>query len=419
MPINDKSAVALIIFAIVYVIIIAGESSPRKLDRPAAGLIGAVLMVLCGVLTRHEALAAIDFPTLALLFGMMVIVHYATVSGLLDRMAHYLVDFSHSARQLLWTVGLSAGVLSALFVNDTICLLMTPLLLGVVRKAKLPPEPYLISLATSSNVGSLMTITGNPQNMLIGQASGWSWAEFALRMVPVGLVCLLINSLLVQTVYNRSLAGAGDGFGIKSETQPLNKKLVVKTLIVLIGLLVGFLAGAPMDLTAMTAAVVILVLANEPPALAFASIDWALLLFFAGLFVVVEGVTKVEGSAISHFVPMVTSHASSFQGLMIFSGASLAGSNLFGNVPFVMLLRTWLTHIEHAPLLWLALAASSTLAGNLTLVGSVANIIVAQSARDEYDLTFMSFLKVGVISTVITVTVAAGMLAVYNSLGWV
>ena len=141
---------ALSIFLLSYLAIIAGEYSPRKLDRPAAGLLGGVAMVTFGVLGRQEALHAIDFATISLLLGMMIVIHYATVSGLLNAMAKALVDRSHSPQQLLWAVCMVSGILSALFINDTICLLMTPLLLTATRRARLKPEPYLLGLATST-----------------------------------------------------------------------------------------------------------------------------------------------------------------------------------------------------------------------------------------------------------------------------
>jgi len=202
---DSQSVAAVAIFALVYLIILAGENSPRKLDRPAAGLVGGVLMVLCGVLSRHEALAAIDFSTLTLLFGMMVVIHYATLSGLLDWLVRHLVRQNHPPRRLLLIVCLVAGLLSALFVNDTICLLMTPLILAATRRIRLPAEPFLLDLATSSNVGSLMTVTGNPQNVLIGQSSGWTWGAFAARMVPIGLLCLIINWLVLDHIYHKDI----------------------------------------------------------------------------------------------------------------------------------------------------------------------------------------------------------------------
>lgn len=416
-----NQVLALGIFALVYIISLAGENSPRKLDRPAAGLIGGVLMVVCGVLDRKEAIAAIDFGTIGLLFGMMVLIHYATLSGLLDRMAGYLVERSKTPQQLLWLLSFSAGILSALFVNDTICLLMVPLVLTVIKRKNLPPEPYLIALATSSNVGSVMTLTGNPQNMLIGQSSQWTWASFALRMVPVGLVCLVVNVLIVGWLYRKPLheAQAQSQEEMLALAYPLDRKLAMRTIAVLLGLLVAFLAGAPMDVAAMTAGVTMLIWANRKPEQTFAAIDWSLLMFFAGLFVVVEGVTKTEGAWISRLMPLLTQHKDPLTELSLFSFGSVVGSNLFSNVPFVMLLRTWMPGLPNASLLWLALAASSTLAGNLTLLGSVANLIVAQGAKDVYPLTFKAFLRVGVITTTATVLVSILMLYLYGRVSWV
>ncbi|MGH2507234.1 MAG: SLC13 family permease [Ktedonobacteraceae bacterium] len=413
-----RDTAALVIFVLVYIIVLAGESSPRKLDRPAAGLIGAVLIILCGVMSKQEAIAAIDFSTLALLFGMMTVVHYASVSGLLEAFAEKLVGMSHSAIQLFWIVCLSAGFLSALFVNDTICLLMTPLLLAITKRVGLPAEPFLLCLATSSNVGSVMTITGNPQNMLIGQSSGWTWLQFALRMVPIGLVCLGLNGGIVHFIYRRQLNAASTLSLSSQEGRQIDKKLATKTLIVLGCLLLALLSGVSTDLAAMTAAVVMLVWANRPPEETFASIDWALLLFFTGLFIVIGGLTKTQSHLMAQTIPIFTQHTGSAEGLSIFSVGSVVGSNLFGNVPFVMLLRNWITQAPHAALLWLTLAMSSTFAGNLTLVGSVANLIVAQGAQKECPLSFWTFLKVGSVSTILTVAVGTLMLWIYHIAGW-
>lgn len=410
----------LSIFALVYLLILAGENSPRKLDRPAAGLIGGVLMVLAGVLTRRQAAAAIDLSTLALLLGMMIVVHYVRVSGLLDWMARRMLRLGATPHGLLWVVCAAAGLLSALFVNDTICLLMTPLVLSVARRSRLPAEPYLLALATSSNAGSLMTITGNPQDMLVGQSSHWTWGAYLLRMAPVGLVCLAINGCVVAWVYRKSLAAAtlnADTTAVGDE-QPLHRRLARRVVVAGAGLLAALLAGAPMDLATLSAAVALLVLANRPADEAFQAVDWSLLLFFSGLFVVVGGVTHVTSHWIGLLLPRVTRHDGTLPQLALFSGSSVVGANLFSNVPFVMLMRSYLPLRPRSSLLWLALAASSTLAGNLTLVGSVANLIVAEKARPEVDLSFWSFLRVGALTTAFTVAAAVLMLYAYGRLGW-
>ena len=418
---TPKGVIAVSLFVAAYAIIVAGEKSPRKLDRPAAGLLGGLGMVLLGVLSRHEALRAIDFPTLALLFGMMIVIHYATVSGLLDRLAHLLLDRSRTPRTLFWSVCMASGVLSALFVNDTVCLLMTPLLLSAARRARLGAEPLLLGLATSSNVGSVMTVTGNPQNMLVGQSSGWGWGAFVLRMAPLGLACLMLNALVVGWIYRRQLDSATIQIAADPEAYgtPWDAKLARRTVMVLVALLLMFVCGVPMEVAALTAAGVLLVWANRPSEEAFGSVDWNLLLFFAGLFVVVEGVTKTQGGEITRLLPAFTRGAGSLHQLSLFSAGSILGSNVFSNVPFVMLLRNWLPGLPHARLLWLTLAMSSTFAGKLTLVGSVANLIVAQRAREECPLSALQFFKVGVPSTLLTTLAGVLILWLYSLLHWV
>jgi Na+/H+ antiporter NhaD/arsenite permease-like protein len=254
--------------------------------------------------------------------------------------------------------------------------------------------------------------------MVMGETWGWTWGTYALRLVPFGLACLAANGLVLRWVCRKELAVPPAAPAAVADPAPLDRRLAAKTLLVLAGLLAAVLAGAPMDLAALTAAVVLLTWANRPPGEAFAAVDWSLLLFFAGLFVVVGGVTKTQGAWIARLVPLLTHHNGSLGQLSGFSAAAVAGSNLFSNVPFVMLLRHWISGLPRADLLWLALAASSTLAGNLTLVGSVANLIVAQGAREECPLSFWSFLRVGVPSTVLTVAVAVLILWVYGLIGW-
>lgn len=417
---------AVVIFLVSFGFIIAGEKSPRKMDRPTVALIGALLLVICGVLTRGDAIRAVDWGTIALLLGMMVVIHFVTESGLLDAVSARALAKAGNPSQLLWTVCAVSGVLSALFVNDTICLVLTPLLLLTTRRLRLPAEPYLLALATSSNVGSVMTLTGNPQNMLIGQVSGWTWGAFALRMIPIGLVCLGVNAAVLTRMYRKewdaipSVANEPSAESV-SGVAFHQQKMRPRVLLVLAGLLIAFLFGAPMDIAALSAAAFLLVWANRAPEEAFATVDWSLLLFFAGLFVIVEGVTKTGGAFVARWTLAAAQNPESLWGLTRFSLVSVIGSNIFSNVPFVMLLRgAGLAHAPNAPLLWLALASSSTLAGNLTLVGSIANMIVAQrAAKGGVTLSFGAFLRAGAVTTALTILVSVAMLWVYHFWHWI
>jgi Na+/H+ antiporter NhaD/arsenite permease-like protein len=274
-----------------------------------------------------------------------------------------------------------------------------------------PPHPKQQPFATSTKPGSVIKQKGNPQNMLIGQASAWNWAGFLARMAPVGIIALLLNGLILGTVYREEMKIEPSPFHPREA--PFDRKLASKTVIVFSGLLLAFLLGAPMDISALAASSILLVWANRPPKEAFDAVDWSLLLFFGGLFVIIEGVTKSERSWLSMMIPQMMGHADSFSGLLRFAAISAGGSNLFSNVPFVLLLRKWVSLSPHASMLWLALSASSTFAGNLTLVGSVANLIVAQRSKDECPLSFYAFLKVGIPITILTVFASALMILLY------
>jgi Na+/H+ antiporter NhaD/arsenite permease-like protein len=164
---------ATAIFALTYLLISLGENSPRKLDRPTAALLGAVLMVMSGSLTRAEAAAALDVSTLAVLFGMMVLLAVLMQSGLPAWLALRALHHCRGPHMLLALVVFTSGLASAIMLNDTVCLLGTPLLLEITGHAGIPAVPFLLALATGANIGSVMTLTGNPQNIIIGHASGW------------------------------------------------------------------------------------------------------------------------------------------------------------------------------------------------------------------------------------------------------
>jgi len=410
---------ATVIFALTYLLISLGENSPRKLDRPTAALLGAVLMVMTGCLTRHEAAVALDLSTLAVLFGMMVLLAVLTQSGLPTWVALKALNRCRGPHVLLALIVFTSGIGSAGMLNDTVCLLATPLLLEMTAQAGIPATPFLLALVTSANIGSAMTLTGNPQNIIIGHASGWGWSAFALRMVPVGLICLTVNWLMLEILYRRSLATAVLQW--KQTATPkgaVQHRLAIKSVCALGGLTVAFLVGAPMDAAALTAGTLLLVWANRPPRVALEAVDWSLLLFFAGLFVIMQGFVKADrellNTCISHLGTEVR-----FASVVQISGATIIGSNLFSNVPFVLIVGHWVAQMSNPKFVWLLLALASTFAGNLTLFGSVANVIVAQGAQEKAPLRFTEFLKVGVPITIITTAVGVLLLWALLAWGWI
>lgn len=406
------------IFLLTYILVSLGENSPRKLDRPTATLLGAVLMVITGSLTRAEASAALDFSTLAVLFGMMVLLAVLTQSGLPAWLALKGLNSCRSPHGLLALVVFTSGIGSALMMNDTVCLLGTVLLLEMTEHAEIPPVPFLLALATSANIGSVMTLTGNPQNVIIGHASGWGWSAFALRMVPIGLICLAANWLILELLFRRSLGSVGKWQQFATPKIAVQHRLAIKSVCVFAALIASFLAGAPLDVAAVAAATLLLVLANRPPRQALEAVDWPLLLFFAGLFVVVEGFVKADRYLLEQWTTSLGTNVRPITVVQI-SVATLVGSNVFSNVPFVLIVSHSVKQMSHPQFVWLLLALTSTLAGNLTLFGSVANVIVAQGAQQKAPLRFIDFLRAGVPITLLTTALGVALLYAFWALGWV
>jgi len=407
-----------LVFALTYILISMGENSPRKLDRPTAALVGAVLMVMTRSLTRAQAAAAIDLSTISLLFGMMVLLAMLIQSRLPTAFAFRVIRRCHSPHALLAAVVFISGMASALMLNDTVCLLGTPILLEVIIQAELPPVPFLLALATGSNIGSVMTLTGNPQNMIIGQLSGWSWSGFLMRMAPVGLVCLVVDWLVLSLLFQKQLAPVNMHIEwAPGSEMEVRRKLAVRSLIVFTAFIAAILLGAPMDFAAVAAATILLVWINRPPRITLGMVDWSLLLFFAGLFVVVEGLVRTDRALLERSLSALGTQAG-LGSVVKWSTATLLGSNIFSNVPFVLIAGHWVEKMSEPKLFWLLLALTSTFAGNLTLFGSVANLIVAQRSRKSVQLSFWDFLRAGVPVTLLTTVIGVAILWAFHLLGW-
>ena len=396
------------IFGLTYLALAAGKVPGLKIDRSGIALVGAAAVLACGVLTLPQAAKAVDYETIILLFGMMVVVSYLRMAGFFALATDRIVArFSGPFSLLAVTIGMS-GFLSAFLVNDVVCVALTPLVLHLCERLKRPPIPYLVGLATASNIGSVATITGNPQNIIIGSFSQISYGRFAARLAPIALIGLAINFLVVAIVYRRVLAAAGGapalpgGRGRVKVHRPLLAKSLVVT-VVTVGL---FFSGLPIAVIALIAAGVLL-LDRVRPERVYRSIDWPLLVMFCGLFVVVHA---FEVSVVRTW-GMERWHALLDSPVVMVSGLSLVLSNLVSNVPAVLLFKPLMELMPQKELAWLALSMSSTLAGNLTLLGSVANLIVVENARRAgTELSFLEYLKVGVPLTLVTIGLGIGWL---------
>ncbi|MEO5349155.1 MAG: anion transporter [Magnetococcus sp. YQC-3] len=388
----------LLIIAITLTGVAIGRLPGLSMNRASICMAGGTLLVLTGAISHQEAMRAIDMDTIVLLLAMMLINAHLRLAGFFARVARLTVSSRLSPRALLALLMLVSGTLSALFLNDTIVLSFTPLVLEVVLMVGLPAEPFLLALAVSANIGSVTTLIGNPQNMLIGVASAIPFLPFLRALGPVALGGLLIAWLILIALYRRPLAQMPQGTP-PTEKESMDHPLLWKSLLATTLLLGALLAGLPVALSALAAASLLLITRRWQPERLFQEVDWGLLLFFAALFVVTRAVetTGFGGRLLSLLTGDGTMNIPSLAvvGLLL--------SNVVSNVPAVLLLRPLVTPLPWAETAWLTLAMATTLAGNLTLLGSVANLIVAETARRQgVILGFWNYLKAGLPITLCT-----------------
>jgi Na+/H+ antiporter NhaD/arsenite permease-like protein len=396
---------ALAIFAATYLVLAIGRFPGLRIDRTGAAIIGASLMVASGALRFDQALHAIDWSTLVLLFGMMIVVANLRLSGFFRLAAARVVLHAHSPRLLLAGAVAVSGFFSAFFVNDTMCLVLTPLILEVTLALRRNPVPYLLAVAMASNAGSAATITGNPQNMMIGNLSAIPYRTFIAHLAPIAILSLFLTWLVLVLVY-RSEFNADRFTPDPSLRVRVNRGLLWKSLAVAVSMVAFFFAGYPVAQVAIVAGALLLITRRVKPEKVYLEIDWPLLALFAGLFVVVRGVETTtlerdilrlaEGSPLDR--PFV---------LTLFSAVL---SNLVSNVPAVLVFKPIVARLADPAGAWLTLAMSSTLAGNFTILGSVANLIVVQRARPDVKISFLDYFKAGAPLTILSLALGAAWL---------
>ncbi|MDE2006530.1 MAG: anion transporter, partial [Rhodospirillales bacterium] len=365
--------------------------------------IGAILMVVAGGLGLDAAYRTIDYRTLGLLFGMMVLVAHLSLSGVFAVMARWVVLRVSRPVGLLAVIVVAAGVLSALFVNDTICLVFTPVVLDLAEARGLSPLPLLIGLATGANIGSVATITGNPQNMLIGGFSAIPYANFAGALAPVAVAGLVVAVVLIVLLHRREFAARG--FTPVPLPRPRANRVLVGRALAAVGVVLAlFFAGQPPAKAAIVVGAALLLTRRVKSWRVYAEVDWSLLLMFAGLFVIVAGAERqlLSPAAIAAVGALRLGR------VWLLSAITAVLSNLVSNVPAVLVLKPFVAALAQPRRAWLVVAMASTLAGNLTLLGSIANLIVAEKAqRRGVTISFRAYLTVGVPVTLATIAIGA------------
>lgn len=394
--------ITILVVSLTYAGIAVGRWPLLKANRTTIALMGAGLLILLGQIRFDDIGKYLDIDTLVLLFSMMIINANLRVAGFFHLVGGTLLRLTRSPRRfLMWEI-IFTGVLSALFLNDTICLMFTPLILEIMLAVERNPIPYLIALATSANIGSTATLTGNPQNMIIGMASGISYISFAAALTPIALLSLGGIWLVLVKFYPYDFRS--EPFPSFPQTEfSIDRPLLIKSLMVAGGLLLAFLLGVPVAEAAFLAACLLLFSRRMHPEQVFAEFDWSLLVFFSGLFIVTG---SLEANGITAELGRLANSLGQINAFNL-SAITIILSNLVSNVPAVLLLRPVVTIIADPQPAWLTLAAASTLAGNLTLLGSVANLIVAEIAsRWRVTLSFWEYTKAGFVITIISLVIS-------------
>jgi Na+/H+ antiporter NhaD/arsenite permease-like protein len=394
-----RKVAAAAIFAGSYIALAIGKVPGLAIDRTGVALVGASLMVGCGALPLEDAYKAVDLDTITLLLGMMIVVANLRLSGFFGLANGWVMRRAHHPLTLLTAVVGVSGVFSAFLVNDAICLVLAPLVAELTLALRRNPVPYLLGVAMASNVGSTATITGNPQNIIIGSVSGIPYGHFAAMLSPVAAAGLVMTVALLALLYRREFAGKAR-LEPPARTIRSSRPLVVRALAGTIAVVALFFAGEPPAKAAIVVAGLLLLNRRIRSSRVYAEIDWPLLLMFAGLFIIVAG----AGQVLLNQQTIAEVGKFGLDRVPVLSVVTAILSNLVSNVPAVLVLKPFVTALPDQGRSWLVIAMSSTLAGNFTVLGSIANLIVVEKAAQRgVQIGFGAYFRVGAPLTVATI----------------
>jgi Na+/H+ antiporter NhaD/arsenite permease-like protein len=403
MEFSTLTIATTIVFFLTYGGIALGRIPGLRLDRAGIALTGAALMLAIGAITPEDAYRAVNLETLALLLGMMIVVAHLRLSGFFRLVTSWALAHAHSPLILLASVAMTAGGLSAFLVNDAVCLVMAPLVIEVTRSLRRDPIPYLLAVAMASNVGSVATITGNPQNMIVGAVSRIPYVEFAAALAPLAIAGVVLVFVVLAALWQREFRQLAQ-LTAKPPAARVHKPQLAKAVLVTLGVIAAFFAGVPVAMAAFLGGALLLVTRAIKAHKVYQEIDGSLLLMFAGLFVVVAAAEKVLLTP--ELIRSVQAFHFSNSYVLTFDTAVL--SNIISNVPAVLALKPFVLGLPDQHRVWLVIAMSATLAGNLTPVGSIANLIVAERARAAgIHVSLWAYCRAGIPITLATLALGA------------
>ena len=398
--------IAAVIFFMTYTGIALGSIPGLAIDRTGIAVLGAIAMLTTGTLSENEALKAINAPTILLLYSLMVLSAQFTLGGFYTKVALSIVRFVTKPEVFLFALVFSSALLSAVVANDIVCLAFTPVICVAAVRASLNPIPFVLALSCASNIGSAATIMGNPQNMLIGQVGGLHFGGFVLWCLPPTIISLVALYLIILVMYRGKWRDGSIVLSENAEGWPkYDFRQSAKALALTTVLIALFFTSIPREVSAVTIAGIILCSRKMTTRSILSLVDWHLITLFCALFIVVQGVVKygIAQSGVQLFGTL----GYDINHPLVLSSVTLVLSNLVSNVPAVMLLLKNIDLGQTKNLYLLALV--STYAGNLFIIGSIANLIMIEQARIyNISVTFWPHARVGIPVTVASILVALG-----------
>ena len=402
---------SLSIFILTYLLIAVNKTPWFEIKRSYAALAGGVLMVVVGALTLNDAFESIDFKVISLLLGMMTLVAGLEYTGFFTLISDLLLKRSKGGATLLMLIMAASAILSAIALNDAVVLMFTPIVIRCCHKVRMNPIPYLVGMMMSANIGSIATAVGNPQNAYIVSFEGVSFTEFSLYSIPIAVACLFVTYLILFFLFKNKMQQSKETVLEDEQSIPIDRMRLSAMIVILCLTFIGFTLTGIFDFELYQVALfsgifslaVIMTSSAKDIVWTAKRIDWHILLFFIGLFILIGGASN------SGLIADMTSYVPGFRDgetpdALSLSAFSVILSNLVSNVPAVMLIERMMTSPDL--MLSIVLAASSTLAGNTTLLGSAANIIVAErSEKYGIRIDFFRFMIAGIIVTIATVAI--------------
>ncbi|MGM9533940.1 MAG: ArsB/NhaD family transporter [Intestinibacter sp.] len=418
---NTQQIIAIAIFAIVMLLIIS-----EKIDRTVVALSGAALMFVFKILTFEEGISHIDFNTLFVLIGMMIVVAIVKKSGLFEYVAILTAKISKGdPSKIMVYFMIITAFLSAVLDNVTTVLLIGPMTLVISDILSINPIPFLITQILASNIGGTSTLIGDPPNIMIGSAAGLSFGDFIVNLGPIIVVILAIVIIIFKIFYRKELVKneASEKLiaNLDEKKAIQDKSLLIKSIIVLILILIGFMShsklGIESSVIALSGACILLLIGRQDPHEIIYSVEWPTIAFFAGLFIIVGGLSNTGVISMLANLLITKTHGNVVLTMFLILWISAVVSSFLDNIPFVAtlipLILTMQTQGMDVMPLWWATSLGACLGGNGTLIGASANVVLASVGQKHgYPISFIDYLKIGFPVMILTIIIASGYLMI-------